>query len=210
MALHFLILTHILHSPSYINEIASHNEMSSEEEKRESAPAEAIPDLIDDDPPPDGGYGWVCCFAMCCLNAGVWGILATYGVYLSYYISHDTFEGTTDIAYSFIGGINFAAAMLVAPFVSHLSGVWLPLTSSSIGERTREAVRDKQCDVRRQCCLAGGLDWRIICHDICGPLLHTRSTRGDRWWSDMVASRSCCCSVVCECSLVFLRLWLPL
>ncbi len=57
---------------------------------------------------------------MTCINGGVWGILASYGVWLSYYISHDTFKGTSDLAFTFIGGINFAAAMLVAPLVNML------------------------------------------------------------------------------------------
>ena len=57
---------------------------------------------------------------MTCINGGVWGILASYGVYLSYYISHDTFHGTSDLAFTFIGGINFAGAMLVAPLVNIL------------------------------------------------------------------------------------------
>jgi hypothetical protein len=146
--------------------------MSSLEEKRDVPPNEPgiaeneIVDRVDPDPPPDGGYGWVCCAAMLMLvslafledvqdthikssrirrmmhlrsdvdspllclilapnilttfqNAGVWGILSSYGVYLSYYISHTSFPGTSDIAFTFIGGINFAASMLVAPFVSH-------------------------------------------------------------------------------------------
>ena len=53
--------------------------------------------------------------SMTMINGGVWGLLASYGVYLSYYLSHDTFKGTSDLAYAFIGGTNFAAAMLVAP-----------------------------------------------------------------------------------------------
>lgn len=57
---------------------------------------------------------------MTCVNGGVWGILASYGVYLSYYLSHETFPGTSDLAYTFVGGINFAAAMLVAPGVNVL------------------------------------------------------------------------------------------
>jgi hypothetical protein len=44
--------------------------MSSLEEKREVPPNEPgiaeneIIDRVDPDPPPDGGYGWVCCAAM--------------------------------------------------------------------------------------------------------------------------------------------------
>ena len=86
------------------------------------------PDVVDDSAPPDGGYGWVCCFvsprspfpptslthheAMLCINGFTWGILASYGVFLSWYINHDRFPGTTSLEYTFVGGLNFAAAML--------------------------------------------------------------------------------------------------
>ena len=39
-------------------------------------------------------------------------------MYLSYYISHDTFHGASDLDFTFVGGANFAAAMLCAPFVN--------------------------------------------------------------------------------------------
>lgn len=44
--------------------------------------------------------------------------MTSYGVFLSYYISTSRFPGTSDLDYTFIGGINFAAAMLVAPLVN--------------------------------------------------------------------------------------------
>ena len=31
---------------------------------------------VNPDPPPDGGYGWVCLFAYCCVNAFTWGVVA--------------------------------------------------------------------------------------------------------------------------------------
>lgn len=44
-----------------------------------------------------------------------------YGVYLSYYLSHDVFPGATPLDFAFVGGFNFAAAMLVAPLVTYLA-----------------------------------------------------------------------------------------
>jgi len=44
--------------------------------------------------------------------------LESYGVYLSYYISHETFHGATDLDFTFVGGVNFAAAMLCSPLVN--------------------------------------------------------------------------------------------
>lgn len=83
------------------------------------ATADAIGTSVatEDSVPPDGGYGWVCCIAFTCINGATWGNLASYGVYLSYYINNNDYGGTP-LAYSFIGGINFAAAMLSAPVVN--------------------------------------------------------------------------------------------
>ncbi|KAL8751709.1 MAG: hypothetical protein Q9199_006235, partial [Rusavskia elegans] len=50
--------------------------------------------------PPDGGHGWVCVAACFMINCFTWGIVSSYGVYLSYYLS------------------TFGAAMLVAPLVT--------------------------------------------------------------------------------------------
>ena len=52
------------------------------------------------------------------LSTYVLQILTSYGVFLSYYISTSKFPGTSDLDYTFVGGINFAAAMLVAVSLS--------------------------------------------------------------------------------------------
>lgn len=70
---------------------------------------------IPTDVPPDGGYGWVVCFALALMNAFTWGIAASYGVYLSHYLETDYFPGATPLDYAFIGGIEFGAAMLISP-----------------------------------------------------------------------------------------------
>jgi hypothetical protein len=44
---------------------ATSHEMSSEAEKEELQTADAVvlaPEFVDDDTPPNGGYGWVICF----------------------------------------------------------------------------------------------------------------------------------------------------
>ncbi|CAN9378188.1 unnamed protein product [Alternaria alternata] len=51
-------------------------------------------------PPPDGGYGWA------------------YGIYLSHYLVDNVFPEASSWDYAFIGGFNFAIAMLLAPFVT--------------------------------------------------------------------------------------------
>lgn len=85
--------------------------------------------------------------SMTMINGGVWGLLASYGVYLSYYLSHDTFEGTSDLAYAFIGGVNFAAAMLVAPGQQRVY-VRLKVSLTQIrGQCSHQEVRHEQAYV---------------------------------------------------------------
>ena len=62
-----------------------------------------------------------CVFWLC-----VWGILPddasqAYGVYLSYYLRDDSFPGASPLDFAFVGGLDFAAAMLVAPLVTYLA-----------------------------------------------------------------------------------------
>ncbi|KAJ9663815.1 hypothetical protein H2198_000575 [Neophaeococcomyces mojaviensis] len=73
-----------------------------------------------DDKPPDGGYGWVCIGACFTINGFTWGICASYGVYLSYYLTNNIFVGASDIDYAFVGGSNFAAALITGPAVNAL------------------------------------------------------------------------------------------
>ncbi|KAI8622850.1 MFS transporter, MCP family, solute carrier family 16, member 6 [Xylariaceae sp. FL1651] len=71
-------------------------------------------------PPPDGGYGWVCVLAQFLINGFTWGVAASYSVYLAYYLSHDLFTEARPLDYAFIGGFNFAFALLVAPLATLL------------------------------------------------------------------------------------------
>ncbi|KAI0395043.1 MFS transporter, MCP family, solute carrier family 16, member 6 [Xylariaceae sp. FL0594] len=71
-------------------------------------------------PTPDGGYGWVCVLAQFSINGFTWGAVASYSVYLAYYLSHHLFPETKPIDYAFIGGFNFAAALLIAPLATLL------------------------------------------------------------------------------------------
>ncbi|KKY25737.1 putative mfs transporter [Phaeomoniella chlamydospora] len=67
------------------------------------------------DVPPDGGFGWICVICVWFINAHTWGINATYGVFLSYYLSHDYFQGTSTLSYAFIGGLTISLAVFIAP-----------------------------------------------------------------------------------------------
>ncbi|KAJ5929429.1 hypothetical protein N7454_006379 [Penicillium verhagenii] len=72
------------------------------------------------DVPPDGGYGWVCVACVFWINAHTWGINSSYGVFLSYYLSHDVFPDTSALAYAFTGGLSISCALLVAPLATFL------------------------------------------------------------------------------------------
>lgn len=74
--------------------------------------------------PPNGGYGWVCTACTFTINCFSWGMVSTYGVYLSYYLSSNTFPESTPLDYAFVGGLSFGAAMLAAPFVTVIVRIW--------------------------------------------------------------------------------------
>jgi len=58
------------------------------------------------------------------INGFVWGIIATFGVFLAFYLDNDVFPGATDIDYAFIGGLNFSVAMLMAPVATYTCRRW--------------------------------------------------------------------------------------
>jgi MFS family permease len=86
--------------------------------------------IVDDVPngptaePPDGGYGWVCLVAVFFINGFVWGIIASFGVFLAFYLDNDVFPGGTDVDYAFIGGLEFSVAMLMAPVATYTCRRW--------------------------------------------------------------------------------------
>lgn len=87
----------------------------------EIAPTTVVQDVqTPSSSPPDGGYGWVCIGSAFCINGLTWGIVASYGVYLNYYLDNNIFPGVSQIGYTFIGGANFAAALVSAPAVNAL------------------------------------------------------------------------------------------
>ena len=73
-----------------------------------------------EDVPPDGGYGWICVACNFLINGHTWGINSTYGVFLSYYLSHDYFPHTSPLVYAFIGGLSISQAMLIAPLATRV------------------------------------------------------------------------------------------
>ncbi|GAB7332423.1 hypothetical protein MBLNU13_g04231t1 [Cladosporium sp. NU13] len=84
-----------------------------------------MPSTFDDDEPtavpPDGGYGWVCVASLFMVNFSTWGAVASFGVYLSYYLRTERYPDASDLDFAFVGGFNFAFAMVAAPFATALT-----------------------------------------------------------------------------------------
>ncbi|KAK6336362.1 hypothetical protein TWF696_001923 [Orbilia brochopaga] len=76
----------------------------------------------DESTPPDGGYGWVCVACAMFLNICSWGINGSFGVYLSFYLTHEPplYPRATALHYAFIGGLIIGCAMLVSPITNLL------------------------------------------------------------------------------------------
>ncbi|OJJ40509.1 hypothetical protein ASPWEDRAFT_101490 [Aspergillus wentii DTO 134E9] len=79
-----------------------------------------VEDKYKQDVSPDGGYGWVCVVCVFWINAHTWGINSSYGVFLSYYLSHNVFPNSTALSYAFTGGLSISCALLVAPLATYL------------------------------------------------------------------------------------------
>lgn len=47
--------------------------------------------------------------------------MQSYGVYLSYYLSHQSYPDASDVDFAFIGGLNISMAMVVAPLATYLA-----------------------------------------------------------------------------------------
>lgn len=67
------------------------------------------------EPPPNGGYGWVCTMCTALINAHTWGLNSSFGVFLAYYLDNDVFPGATHLEYAFVGSLSIACAMLISP-----------------------------------------------------------------------------------------------
>lgn len=99
---------------------SNHNDEVISPQIEADAYTEDVQSPADVDKPPDGGYGWICIIACHLINGFTWGIVASFGVYLNYYLTNNIFPGATDVSYAFVGGSNFAAALITAPGVNWL------------------------------------------------------------------------------------------
>ncbi|KAM3160492.1 Monocarboxylate transporter [Lachancea thermotolerans] len=70
------------------------------------------------DPPPDGGYGWVCCACVAVFNFATWGPNTSWGVFLSYFLSSHYFPDATPTDFALIGGLVIGLTLLLLPLAS--------------------------------------------------------------------------------------------
>ncbi|CAN3377362.1 hypothetical protein DIURU_003393 [Diutina rugosa] len=84
-------------------------------DERSNDHSDITPDEVDA-PKPDTGYAWF--MAVCGLLAvfSTWGSNASFGVFLNFYTSHDTFPEAGKYDYALIGGIVMFCAQFLAPF----------------------------------------------------------------------------------------------
>ena len=70
------------------------------------------------EPPPNGGYGWVCTGAVAFVNAHTWGVNSSYGVFLNHYLSAHVFPNATPLEFAFVGGLSIGCALGISPFAT--------------------------------------------------------------------------------------------
>ncbi|CAL9727900.1 hypothetical protein MOUN0_B03004 [Monosporozyma unispora] len=66
--------------------------------------------------PPDKGYAWVMVGAVILVMFSSWGCNAAFGVFLSFYLSNNTYPGATKYDYALIAGFPVALGQGMAPF----------------------------------------------------------------------------------------------
>lgn len=76
------------------------------------------PEAIQEKEFKEGGYGWAIVVAVLLLNAHTWGINSSYAVFLAYYLRAGAFEGASDIAFAFVGGLSISIALAVSPIAT--------------------------------------------------------------------------------------------
>lgn len=69
------------------------------------------------DLPPDGGYGWICCFCVFLVMFSTWGCNSGFGVFLGFYLNNDTYPHATKYDYALIAGFTVALGQGMSPFV---------------------------------------------------------------------------------------------
>lgn len=83
--------------------------------------------------PPDGGRAWLIAVGAMFSHFATWGTNASYGVFLSFYISHNTFVDATDNDFALIGSIVVFLGQFLAPWASIAANLFGTKTVIGIG-----------------------------------------------------------------------------
>ena len=105
---------------------------------------------IDNKPPDKGFWAWTAAICVMCINTFSWGVNASFGVYLNYYVTTNYFPGATMEDYVMIGGLglglsfslcaitnglcrrfNYKIIMLIGTIISFIS-YWLASISKTV------------------------------------------------------------------------------
>ncbi|KAI9896623.1 hypothetical protein N3K66_008795 [Trichothecium roseum] len=103
--------------PSASPWVSQLGDKSSSLENRVPADAETLAE-----PPPNGGYGWVCTAAASVINAHSWGFNSAYAVFLAHYLDNDVFTGASPLTYAFVGSLSLTFLLTVSPLATYMVG----------------------------------------------------------------------------------------
>ncbi|KAK0656417.1 major facilitator superfamily domain-containing protein [Cercophora newfieldiana] len=81
----------------------------------------------------EGGYGWVVVASVLLVNAHTWGMNSSYSVFLAYYLRSGTLNGSSPLAFAFVGGLSISMALLVSPLATMCIGRFGTKTTLRIG-----------------------------------------------------------------------------
>ncbi|KAH0592204.1 hypothetical protein MHUMG1_10060 [Metarhizium humberi] len=68
--------------------------------------------------PPNGGYAWVCTFAVFLINANTWGINSSWAVIMAQYSTNKEVIQASHLEFGLVGGLSISQALLVSPLVT--------------------------------------------------------------------------------------------
>ncbi|KAK4452952.1 major facilitator superfamily domain-containing protein [Podospora aff. communis PSN243] len=81
----------------------------------------------------EGGYGWVVVASVLLVNAHTWGMNSSYSVFLAYYLRSGVLNGSSPLAFAFVGGLSISMALLVSPLATVCIGRFGTRTTLRLG-----------------------------------------------------------------------------
>lgn len=90
-------------------------------------------DSTEDEEFKEGGYGWIVVASVLLINAHTWGLNSSYAVFLAYYLRSGTIDGSSPLAFAFVGGLSISFAFIVSPLATVCIGKLGTGTTMRIG-----------------------------------------------------------------------------